>query len=114
MKPNPNSDCICTALFTNVGCAKHGRPYLLSFHRTHPNPVVRLEILAAAFRHEDYYGVWPNQLYIRSEQWMELVGPERNAEDVNFDYVLMTGSFLGMNIEFIPKGDLRVGFRRYA
>lgn len=108
------NDCICTALFTNLDCKKHARPYLLSFHRALPGSIIRLEVLASAFRHEDYFGHWPTRLYIRRDQWDEIMGTLCDPPDATYDSLTQTGLFLGMETEFIPKGALRVGDRRYV
>lgn len=105
-----NEPCPCTAYHTNLGCQKHARPYLLSFHRASPNPVIRLEILARAFAYEDFWGTWPNFLYMTRAQFDELIGLLRDADDVREDPLTQTRSFLGMEIEFIPRGELRVGY----
>lgn len=106
--------CTCPALYTDLACKKHARPYLLSFHRALPGSLIRLEILAAAFRFEDYYGHWPSHLYLRNDQWNELLNDQNEPQDFTFEASTQTFSFLQMDIEFIPYGDLRVGDRRYV
>lgn len=108
------NDCICSALFTNLDCKKHARPYLLSLHRALPGAVVRLEILAAAFKHEDYFGNWPNTLLITESLWQEFLEDPSDPPDYSYDYKTFNYTFLSMDVEFIPKGDLRVANRRYA
>lgn len=108
------NDCPCPALFTNLDCEKHARPYLLSFHRALPGSLIRLEILAAAFKHEDFNGHWPNWLYIRLAQWDEFLADQTELQEFTFDNATLTPSYLGMQVEFIPYGKLRVGDRRYV
>lgn len=104
-----SSDCSCTALYTNLNCAKHAPGYLLSYHRSLPNPVIRLDILTAIARYEAYHLEKPDTLYITEKQWRQLI--EVFADESNFpatEHPPGTRIYLGMEVEFIPRGDLRV------